>query len=221
LLPRFGARVTACAMDRRGHGTSGDSRDYSMRKEAEDVAAVVNSRPGKVFVLGHSFGGVAALEAAFLTDKIAKLVLYEPPLQDLDNAAVLIRMEQLIAGGDREAALVTFFREIVMISPSEVALMKARPSWPGLLASVESSIRQDRALGVYRFDAARMRMLQTPTLLLSGSKTASPQLKLAIDSLQKALPHAELVVFEGQEHNAMDTIPQEFADKVLRFLLDG
>lgn len=42
-----------------------------------------------------------------------------------------------------------------MISPSEVAAMKARPSWAGLLASVESSIRQDRALAAYRFEPKR------------------------------------------------------------------
>ena len=219
LFPLFAPRVTVCAMDRRGHGKSGDAREYSLRREAEDVAAVVDSRPGKVFVLGHSFGGVASLEAAFLTNRIAKLILYEPPVRNPDNAAILEQMERSIAAGDREAALVTFFRGIVMISPSEIALMKARPSWPGLLASVESSIRQDRALSANRFDASRMRTLQTPTLLLMGGNTASPQLKLAIDSLRQTLPHAELTVFPGQEHNAMDTIPREFADRVLRFIV--
>jgi pimeloyl-ACP methyl ester carboxylesterase len=219
LFPLLAPRLTACAMDRRGHGTSGDSADYSLQKEVEDVLAVVNSRPGKVFVLGHSFGGVASLEAAFLTAKIAKLVLYEPPLQDLDNAAILTRMEQLIADGKREEATVTFFRKIVMISPGEIAAMKTRPSWPGLLASIETSIRQDRALGAYRFSATRMAALQTPTLLLSGSRTASPQLKLAIASLKNSLPHAEVVVFEGQEHNAMDTVPRQFAETLLEFLV--
>jgi pimeloyl-ACP methyl ester carboxylesterase len=218
LFPLLAPRLTVCAMDRRGHGTSGNSADYSLQKEAEDVVAVVNSRPGKVFVLAHSFGGVAALEAAFVTDNISRLVLYEPPLQELDNAAILARMERLIADGDREEALVTFFREIVMISPGEIAAMRGRPSWPRLLASIETSIRQDRALGAYRFSAVRMRGLQTRTLLLTGSKTASPYLKLAIDSLEHSLPHAELVVFQGQEHNAMDTIPRQFADTVLQFL---
>ena len=33
-----------------------------------------------VYVLGHSYGGVCSLEAARLTDRIEKLVLYEPPL---------------------------------------------------------------------------------------------------------------------------------------------
>jgi pimeloyl-ACP methyl ester carboxylesterase len=59
----FSSQFTACAMDRRGRGGSGDSPDYALRKEAEDIAAVVDSRPGAVFVLGHSYGGVCALEA--------------------------------------------------------------------------------------------------------------------------------------------------------------
>jgi pimeloyl-ACP methyl ester carboxylesterase len=85
LFPFFASRFRVCAMDRRGHGASGDSPRYSLQREVEDVVAVVSSQPGAVFLLGHSFGGVCALEAAFLTDKISKLVLYEPPLQDLDQ----------------------------------------------------------------------------------------------------------------------------------------
>ena len=219
LFPLLSSRFTVCAMDRRGHGASGDSPDYTLQKEAEDVAAVVNSRPGPVFLLGHSYGGVAALEATFLTDRISKLVLYEPPLQDLDNAAVLARMERMIQAGDREQALVSFLREIVMISPSELGAMKTRPSWAGLLASVESSIRQDRALARYRFEPKRTRTLKIPTLLLTGSKTASPQLKQAIRGLLDSLPNRTLVVLEGQEHNAMDTAREQFADVLVNFLL--
>jgi pimeloyl-ACP methyl ester carboxylesterase len=219
LFPLFASRFRVCAMDRRGHGASGDSPNYSLQREAEDVAAVVNSRPGTVFLLGHSYGGVCALEAAFLTDKISKLVLYEPPLQDLDHSAVVGRMERMIQEGNREQALVTFLQEIVMISPSEIVAMKARPSWPGLLASIESSIRQVRALAAYRFDPKRMRTLNVPTLLLTGSETASPQLKQAINGLLDSLPNRSLFVFEGQQHNAMDTVPQQFAETVGNFLL--
>lgn len=218
LFPYLASHHTVCAMDRRGHGTSGNSPDYSLQKEVEDVIAVVNSRPGQVSVLGHSFGGVVALEAASRTDKISRLVLYEPPVRNPDHHAILARMEQLIATGKREESLVTFLREIVMISPPEISAMKARPSWPSLVASVESSIRQDRALSAYRFSAARMSTLRTPTLLLSGSNTKSPELKLALKSLANSLPDAKAVVFPGQEHNAMDAMPQKFADTVLDFL---
>src|SRR6266545_2968370 len=210
LLPLFASDFTVCAMDRRGHGESEAGSDYRLRKEFQDVAAVVNSLPGPVFVLGHSIGGVCALEAAFVTNKISKLVLYEPPLQDLDHTAVADRMEKMIHAGDREQALVTFLREIVMISPDEIAAMKRQAAWPRRVSGIDIQIREIRALSKYRFAAKRIRALDVPTLLLTGSKTASPQLKQATQALMNTLPKRTVVVFEGQEHNAMDRIPQPF-----------
>ena len=218
LFRLFAPQFTVCAMDRRGHGESEAGSNYSLSKEYQDVAAVVNSRTGPVFVLGHSLGGLCALEAASLTNKISKLVLYEPPLQDLDHTAIADRMEKMIQAGDREQALLTFLREIVMVSPEGIAAMKSQAVWPNRVAGIDIQIREIRALSKYRFDAARTKKLRTPTLLLTGSKTASPQLKQAINSLMDALPERTLVVFEGQEHNAMDRIPEQFAETVMNFL---
>jgi pimeloyl-ACP methyl ester carboxylesterase len=88
LFPLFAPRFRVCAMDRRGHAMSGDSLGYTLQKETDDVAAVVNSRPGPIFLLGHSYGGICAMEAAFLSYKISRLVLYEPPLEDRNHDAV-------------------------------------------------------------------------------------------------------------------------------------
>jgi pimeloyl-ACP methyl ester carboxylesterase len=220
LFPLLAPKFRVCAMDRRAHGASGDTLPYSLEKEVEDVVAVVAAQPGPVFVLGHSFGGVCAFEAALRTAKIARLALYEPPVRLADHSATLARMEGMIRSGDREGALTTFMREIVLISADEVAAMKTRRSWAGLLATVETSVRQDRALSQYRFDPARARTMAAPTLLMSGSKTASSELKRSIDSLRETLPHATLHIFEGQEHNAMDTVPQEFAATLSSFLLE-
>jgi pimeloyl-ACP methyl ester carboxylesterase len=220
LFPLFASHFTVCAMDRRGHGASGDSPDYTLQKEAEDVAAVVNSRPGPVFVLGHSLGGVCSLEAAFLTDKISKLVLYEPPVQERDRSEIASQMESLVRVGEREQALTLFLRDVVMVSPAEIEAMKRRPSWPKMVDGIESQVRQLRALDAYHFDPNRMRMVKIPTLLLTGSKTASPDLKRAINVLMNTLPNGRLIVMEGQEHNAMDTIPHEFAKVVTSFLLE-
>ena len=219
MLQLFASHFKACAMDRRGHGESESGNDYTLQKEFEDVAAVVRSLPAPVFVLGHSIGGVCALEAALRTRRIKKLVLYEPPLQDLDHSAVADRMQKMIESGDREQAMITFLREIVMISPQEVDAMKTRPDWPQRVRGVDVQLREIRALRSYRFDPARTRKLRIPTLLLSGSKTASPQLRQAIESLMQTLPHRTRFVFEGEEHNAMDSNPQQFADVVTQFLL--
>jgi len=221
MFPLLSSDLTVCAMDRRGHGASGDSPDYNLQKEAEDVASVVNSRSGTVFVLGHSLGGVAALEATFLTSRISKLILYEPPLQDPAdrNLAVAEKMDRMIKDGAREQAVVTFLTEVVEQSPSQVASMKSRPAWPQLVATIDSQTRQMRALAGYRFDAARMRSVRMPTLLLIGSDTTSPYLKQAISSLQTSLPNPRRVVLEGQQHNAMDSAREVLAKAIITFLL--
>jgi pimeloyl-ACP methyl ester carboxylesterase len=206
-------------MDRRGHGESEAGLNYSLRKEFEDVVAVINVLTGPVFVLGHSLGGVCALEAAFLTDKIAKLVLYEPPLQDLDHTAIAETMEQLIRTGNREEALLTFLQKIVMMSQTDIAKLKAQSSWPARVAGIDIQIREIRALSRYRFNPMDTKKLKVPTLLLTGSNTASPQLKQATRSLMDSLPNRSLYVFEGQEHNAMDNRPEQFAEVVTNFLL--
>jgi len=219
LFPLFRSRFTVCAMDRRGHGESEPGSNYSLQKETEDVLAVVNSRPGPAFVLGHSIGGVFALEAALVTNKISKLVLYEPPLQDGDHTLVADQMEKMIKSGKRELALETFLREIVKVSPKEIDIMKTRPGWQNRVASVDIQIREIRALSKYSFDEQRFTTLKTQALLLAGSNTRSPQLKQATELLKKTLPNWVLIEFEGQEHNAMDTIPREFAGVVTKFLL--
>jgi pimeloyl-ACP methyl ester carboxylesterase len=215
------SRFSVCAMDRRGHGASGDSPDYSLQKEAEDVASVVDSRPGTVFVLGHSYGGVAALEAMFLTNRISKLILYEPPVQEPveHSLAVAGKMERMIKEGAREQAVVMFVTEVVQLSPGEVAAMKARPAWPELVSTIDAQLRQMYALAAYRFDAARMSSVRQPTLLLLGGDTTSPYAKQAINSLQTALPNATRVVLKGQQHNAMDTGRDMLATAITTFLL--
>jgi pimeloyl-ACP methyl ester carboxylesterase len=219
MFPLLSSRFTVCAMDRRGHGASGDSPDYTLQKEAEDIAAVVDSRPGTVFVLGHSYGAVCALEATFHTKRISKLLLYEPPLQERVDLAIIGRIEKMIHDGDRDQAVATFLREVVMVSPSEVDAMRSRPAWRGFVDSIDSHPRQMRALAAYQFDAKRMSTVRMPTLLITGSETAIPDVKRAIASLMASLPNRTEVVLEGQQHNAMDTGRQQLAQAITNFLL--
>ncbi|MEA2764498.1 MAG: hypothetical protein QOK07_902 [Gemmatimonadaceae bacterium] len=221
MFPLLSSRFTVCAMDRRGHGLSGDSPDYSLQKEAEDVASVANSGRGTVFVLGHSFGAVSALEAIFLTNRISKLILYEPPVQQSaeQDLAVAGKMQRMIKEGAREQAVVTFLTEVVHVAAGEVAAMKARPAWAQLVSTIDGQLRQMYALAAYRFDAARMASVHQPTLLLLGGNTTSPYLKQAIDSLQTSLPKATRVVLKGQQHKAMDTGREVLATAIITFLL--
>ena len=65
LAPHLERHVTVHAIDRRGRGASGDAPDYSLQREYEDVAAVVDAVAAasgeRVDVYGHSHGGIVAL----------------------------------------------------------------------------------------------------------------------------------------------------------------
>ena len=54
VLPALEEHFTVYTVDRRGRGDSGDSEDYSIEQEFEDVAAVVDSVREPVNLLGHS-----------------------------------------------------------------------------------------------------------------------------------------------------------------------
>ena len=95
VLPAFEQHFTVCAVNRRGRGGSGDSSDYAIEREFEDMAAVVDSLGEPANLLGHSYGALCALEAAPLTRHVRKLVLYEPPMDVTD--------EQIPARGRRPA----------------------------------------------------------------------------------------------------------------------
>ena len=80
VLPTLAEHFTVYAIDRRGRGESGDAADYSLESEVEDVVAVVDSIGAPVSLLGHSYGAVCSLEASQRSERVRKLVLYEPPL---------------------------------------------------------------------------------------------------------------------------------------------
>lgn len=103
VLQEFERRFTVYAMDRRGRGGSGDSAEYNLRREAEDIVAVIDSIGEPVNMLGHSYGGLCAIEAALLTTNLRRLILYEGvPLRGTDGykPGVIDRLEAMLRGGD-------------------------------------------------------------------------------------------------------------------------
>ena len=68
--------------DRRGRGDSGDTQPYAVKREVEDLEALIEEAGGSAFVFGMSSGAVLALDAAAGDLAITKLALYEPPFNN-------------------------------------------------------------------------------------------------------------------------------------------
>ena len=220
ILPRLEERFTVYAIDRRGRGKSGDAAEYSIEREFDDVAAVVDSIGEPVLLLGHSYGAICSLEASLRTSNVRKLVLYEPPVPSgvpIYPEGSIDRLQAMLDRGDREGVVKTFFREIVHMPPAELDMLQSLPNWPARVAAAHTIPRELRSDDTYRFDPARFAGMRTPTLLLLGGD--SPQFfKKAIESVHTALPESRIVVMPGQQHTAINTAPELFLREVLAFL---
>ena len=218
VLPALEQRFTVLGMDRRGRGGSGDAEAYAIEREYEDVAAVVESTGVETNVLGHSYGGMCAVEAARTTDAIGKLVLYEPPMGFLVSPPEVVdRLQALLEAGERDELVAFFMREVAGVTAAQVELMRAMPAWSARLAVAHTIPREERASREYVFEPERFRDVVTSTLLLGGGDSAAP-FKAAGEALRAALPSSQVVVMPGQRHTAMDTATSLFASEVLRFL---
>ena len=218
VLPALEQRFTVFAVDRRGRGQSGDANDYALEREFEDVVAVVESTGEAVTVLGHSYGGICALEAALLTDRIRKLILYEPPMGYLASPPhVVDRLHALLDAGRRDELLAFFMQEVAGLPPDQVELLRSLPAWEARLDAADTLPREERTSREYVFDQSRFRDLNVPTLYLQGGDSPDA-FKAAGEAVRAALPDCRVVVMPGQRHAAMDTGTDLFTSEVLGFL---
>jgi pimeloyl-ACP methyl ester carboxylesterase len=222
ILPALEMHFTVYAMDRRGRGGSGDAESYAIQREFEDVAALIDSvaEGGKVDVLGHSFGGLCAFEAALLTSNIRQLVLYEPASPGFQEPPdTIARMRQQLEAGDRDGLLSTFLLGAAGLTPAELELMRSVPAWQGRVAAAHTILRElDGLAALPPFDAERFRRLETPTLLLLGGDSVAVY-RETIEQIHSMLPNSQIVVMPGQQHIAMNTAPELFLREVLGFLI--
>ena len=222
VLPELEKQFTVYAVDRRGYGESEDNAAYALEREAEDIAALVDSIGSEVNLFGHSFGGLCVLEAALLTRNLRRLIVYEPsplpvPGVPLYPEGIIDRLQALVDAGDRETAVLTVFRDLVRVPPDELEYYKASPRFPAWVSAVHLAPRETRAEEEYRFVPERFQQQHVPTLLLLGGD--SPDLfKRTIETWHTAFPNSRIGVLPGQQHIAHYTAPDLFIREVQAFL---
>ena len=223
VLPAFEEHFTVYALDRRGRGGSGDSEDYSIEREFEDVAAVVDSIGEPVInLLGHSMGAVCSLEAALLTSKVRKLVLYEPGMnvsgEQVYPPGFIDRLDTLLEEGDRDGVIEALMREVVGMPAGEVEHLRSLPAWRERVKAAHTVPRELRTDEYYEFAPERFTDLGVPTLVLEGGES-SAFFQAADAAVEEALSDCRIVVMAGQGHAAMDTASELFTTEVIRFLI--
>lgn len=220
IKPRFEQNFTVHAMDRRGRGESGDSNNYHFSMEVDDIKAVVEDINKPSYVLGHSYGALCSLEASLLTDKIKKLILYEPPIPvglPMYPEYVPGMMQSLIQQGKKEEALILFFKEAVKMPEDEFVAYRKLDMWKKRVQIAHTVLREIIIDKEYEFIPEKFNHMTTPTLLLLGGDSP-PLFTNAIELLNKTIPNSNVVVMPNQQHVAMDMDPDLFIKKVTEFL---
>jgi pimeloyl-ACP methyl ester carboxylesterase len=211
VLPALTERFTVVCLDRRGRAASGDAPTYSIDREFDDVAAVVDALDEPVHLVGHSYAGICALEAALRTHNLRTLTLYEPALgfdgPDGIPAEFIDQLEALVAAGEREAAVELMMGELVGLSGEMLAELRTDPvAWRSMVDSVHTLPRELRSVVTFAFDPERYRSIALPTLLLRGAES-SPEMHVGVDLVHHAIPGSRVITMPGVDHEAVTTGP--------------
>lgn len=206
-------------MDRRGRGDSTDGTNYSIEQEFDDIVAITAHVGERLDILAHSYGALCTLGAAPRLQHVDSIILYEPPLHDLPpNSDLPDHIENCIARGDLEGGLRAFLNQ-VGVSDADFDRLRERPNWAERLTIVPTIPREVRTVSSLAFAPEYLGRITTRTLLLLGSDSP-PRFGAAINMLAQGLANAQVEIFPGQKHQAMDTAPALFVKSVRTFLGD-
>ncbi|MEU0990054.1 alpha/beta fold hydrolase [Streptomyces sp. NPDC005953] len=199
LAPHF----TVVTYDRRGRGASGAGGRYTVEREVEDLAAVIEESGTDVCVHGTSSGGGLALRAAAAGLPITQLSVYEPPYSpaarvDQKPAPYVALLDELLARGERGEALAVFLTEAGM--PSEtIANMRRAPLWSALEAVAHTLPHDHAVMGNGTVPTALLKGVGIRVMVVDGG-ASPPWMREAAALVSRALPRGRHRTLTGQTH---------------------
>lgn len=204
--------------------------DDVLDREVAYVRALVEAVQGAAdrapVLLGHSFGGLTALETArALTadgeaETIDGVAVYEPailPESFKEHADLADRMQARLDDGDREGAMKLYVEQVVHAGEVDDldAWLADWPVWPDCVDLVGEVVRMNYA--VERYELPDSLDVDVPVLVLTG--TEGPQfLRDSARAVHEALPSSRLVDFDGVGHAGPSEAPARTADELRAFL---
>jgi len=222
---------TVHIIERRGRGRSSpQGDDYSMLKEREDVFAL-QQKTGASLLVGHSFGGLVALEVARNNRALTKIAVYEPGVS-IDGSIPMGWMpgyEKKLAKKDYAGAFVEF---LIGMGPERIRKI---PHWymKLLLPLIMSSHERKQRLGLLQEnlrehkEVARLdnsyenyQEISAGVLLMYGGKDHTAQAERSMKRLAAVFPRSETKEFPKLDHFGIDKkAPREVAHAVSDYFL--
>jgi pimeloyl-ACP methyl ester carboxylesterase len=225
-------RFTVHIIERRGRGRSGpQGADYGIRKECEDLLAV-QRETGASSLVGHSYGGLVALEVARGTAAFTQVAVYEPGVSINGSIPMgwMPGYKQKLREHQDLDALVEFSRGVgpenlrrappwlmKLLLPLVLGGQKRRQ----MLRLLTENLREHEE--VVRLDSSyeNYRAITAKVLLMYGGKSDSAWVTAAMERLAVVIPGAETRGFPKLDHFGIDQkAPREVARAVSAFFLN-
>ncbi|MDR7485647.1 MAG: alpha/beta hydrolase [Armatimonadota bacterium] len=166
---------------------------------------------------GHSYGANCPMGGAARSASVARLILYEPSLGLTYPPGTLDAVEQALADGDHERAIVLLLTDVLGMSDAEVAAIKASPLWAVRLATAPTVAREGCAEAGWVWRPNQFATIIAPTLMLAG--TDSPSAIVQCTQLAAAtIPNVRIHTLVGHGHLAHVTHPSMIAALVQEFI---
>jgi pimeloyl-ACP methyl ester carboxylesterase len=221
-------RFRVLSFDRRPYLTPGKvDVTATMENEVNDVLALAATVGEPVLLVGHSSGGVVALESALASSTrfasptpFAGMVLYEPPVAVTEplGGDALVRAQAALVAGDPGRALEIHLREIVRAPALLINLLRlVGPLWRRAALFAPGQIHDDANIESLGVGIGRYAELNVPALLLGGARSPA-HLRVRLEALVSVLPAVDsLVVMPHQGHLANAFAPRQVARIIAQF----
>lgn len=219
MAPFLQEHFTVLTYDRRGRGQSGDTPPYSVEKEIDDLAALIDEQDGQAFLYGHSAGAALALfTAGEFPGKVLKEAAYEPPLggnwlERIMTNVLIRKIGKQVARGENLAVVKRFMRFVGMDEQliRDTLASEHGQTIIGMAGTIAYEAEIQKASKAFLQNQAGN--LPMPVLMLAGTKSfkTAPDI---MESFTRAIPQAESRLLEGQTHTVeaevISPILQEF-----------
>jgi len=222
---------TVHIIERRGRGLSSpQGDDYSILKEREDVLAL-QQETGASLLVGHSFGGLVALEVARNNPLLTKIAVYEPGVS-IDGSIPMHWMP----GYEKKLAEKNYLDAFVEFSLA-VGPERARNTSPWLmklllplflnsherklmLGLLPENLREHQEVARLDSSYENYREIPADVLLMYGGKSNVTWVDMSMERLAAVLPRSETKEFPKLDHFGIDKrAPREVAKAVSVYFL--
>lgn len=222
VIPELTSSWHVYALDQRGHGNSGYGEQYRVVDYTRDIVAFLHQLGEPVVLVGHSLGGLVALDAASAYPEGVQAVVSVDPGLFLRNTSFndyperkesTVWLHETIKDSPNYNILIARFHAFSPASSEEEAKAFADKHYRLAAGAIEALLRDQLYVDLHLAEV--LKKIKCPTLILQGDWSNGGAMRQEdADFVRENLPTAAIVFIPNGGH----VYPRESADVILQHM---